>query len=152
MLYNKNYKIKFKTIKVEGRNNIVKETLEFLKDCGTFYLATDENGQPRVRPFGAVCEFENKIYIVTNNQKPVYNQMMSNPKVEMSGMDKGKWIRVKCEVELDERREARVAMLEANPSLSRMYNADDNLMVVFKLNNVTSTICSFTEEPQVHTF
>lgn len=70
----------------------------------------------------------------------------------MSGMDKGKWIRVKCEVELDERREARVAMLDANPSLSRMYNADDNLMVVFKLNNVTSTIYSFTEEPQVHTF
>ena len=36
---------------------------EYLKSCGTFYLATDENGQPHVRPFGAVCEFEGKLYI-----------------------------------------------------------------------------------------
>ena len=43
------------------------ETLQFLKECGTFYLATSENGQPHVRPFGAVCEYEGKLYIVTNN-------------------------------------------------------------------------------------
>ena len=47
----------------------MKEVYEFLKNCGTFYLATEENGQPHVRPFGAVCEFEGKLYIVT----PLYN-------------------------------------------------------------------------------
>lgn len=46
--------------------------------CGTFYPATDEEGQPPVRPFGAVCEFEGKLYIVTNNQMKVYNQMKKN--------------------------------------------------------------------------
>ncbi len=51
---------------------------EFLKKCGTFYLATEENGQPHVRPFGAVCMFEGKLYIVTNNQKKVYLQMIKN--------------------------------------------------------------------------
>ena len=39
---------------------MMKEAYEFLKNCGTFYLATEEHGQPHVRPFGAVCEFEGK--------------------------------------------------------------------------------------------
>ena len=30
----------------------MQEVYEFLKKCGTYYLATDEGGQPRVRPFG----------------------------------------------------------------------------------------------------
>ena len=38
---------------------------DFLKECGTYYLATDDNGQPRVRPFGTVNEFEGKLYIQT---------------------------------------------------------------------------------------
>ena len=74
--------------------------------------ATEENGQPHVRPFGAVCEFEGKLYIVTNNQKKVYQQMLKNGKVEICGMNKGKWIRVEGTVKEDLRREARVAMIE----------------------------------------
>ena len=128
------------------------ETLQFLKDCGTFYLATSENGQPHVRPFGAVCEYEGKLYIVTNNQKKVYQQMMTNPKVEICGMNKGRWIRVEGEVELDQRREARVAMMEDNhAALSGMYTVDDNLMVVFRFIHATATIYSFTSEPEIYT-
>ncbi len=131
----------------------MKETLEFLKSCGTFYLATVDGDQPRVRPFGAVCEFEGKLYIVTNNQKDVYNQMLANGKVEICGMSKGKWIRVAGTAKLDDRREARVAMMDANTAaLSSMYTVDDNLMVVLYLENVTSTIYSFTEEPKTFTF
>ena len=40
----------------------MKETMEFLKKAGTFYLATCQGDQPRVRPFGALCEFEGKLY------------------------------------------------------------------------------------------
>ena len=82
---------------------MLNEVLEFLRNCGTFYLATDDDGRPRVRPFGAVAEFEEKLYIVTNNQKDVYQQMKKNPKVEISGMSKGKWIRVSGTVEEDTR-------------------------------------------------
>ena len=129
----------------------MKEALKFLQDCGTFYLATDDNGQPRVRPFGAVAEFEGKLYITTNNQKNVYHQMLKNPKVEMSGTIGGQWIRVTGEVKEDTHREARVAMLDANPSLSGMYSADDGLMTVFYFTSGTATICSFTEEPKTFT-
>lgn len=129
------------------------EVLEFLKSCGTFYLATSEDGQPHVRPFGAVCEFDGKLYIVTNNQKKVYQQMKKNGKVEICGMHKGKWIRVEGEVTEDLRREARVAMMDANTSaLKSMYTVDDNLMTVFCFERGTATICSFTADPVVIEF
>lgn len=128
----------------------MKEVLEYLKSCGTFYLATDENGQPHVRPFGAVCEFEGKLYIVTNNQKNVYRQMKANGKVEICGMHKGTWIRVEGEVKEDTRREARVAMMDDNKAaLSSMYTVDDNLMTVFCFEHGTATIYSFTAEPKI---
>jgi len=41
------------------------EVYEFLKSCGVYYLATVEGNQPRVRPFGTVDVFENKLYIQT---------------------------------------------------------------------------------------
>ena len=126
----------------------MKEILEFLRECGTFYLATTERDQPRVRPFGVVCEFEGKLYIATTNKKDVYNQMLKNPKIEICGMnkDEDKWMRVAGEVELDEHREARVAMMEANKSLENMYNVDDNLFVVLSFKNAKATLYSFTEE------
>jgi len=131
----------------------MKETLEYLKSCGTFYLATSENGQAHVRPFGAVCEYESKLYIVTNNQKKVYQQMKKNGKVEICAMHKGTWIRVEGEVKEDLRREARVAMMEANKaSLSSMYTVDDNLMTVFAFEHGTATIYSFTAEPKIMEF
>lgn len=131
----------------------MKEVLEFLKACGVFYLATNEGNQPRVRPFGAVCGFEDKLYIVTNNQKKVYSQMQKNPKIEISGMWKGSWIRLEAEAIHDSRREARVAMLEDNSAaLSNMYNADDALMEVFYLKNAKASICSFSEGPKEFQF
>ena len=94
------------------------EVYAFLKKNSTFYLATDEGGQPRVRPFGAIAMFEGKLYIITSNQKDVYKQMMKNPKVELSTMDAdGTWLRVAAEAVTDGRREARAHMLEENPML-----------------------------------
>lgn len=129
------------------------EVMEYLKACGTFYIATSEDGQPHVRPFGAVCAFDGKLYIVTNNQKKVYRQMKANGKIEICGMHKGTWMRVEGEVKEDLRREARVAMMEANTAaLEKMYTVDDNLMTVFCFEHGTATIYSFTSEPKVIEF
>lgn len=132
----------------------MEEVVKFLRDCNIFYLATAEgNGQPHVRPFGAVCVYEGKLYIGTNNQKKVFDQMKKNPKIEISGMADGKWIRLEAEAVHDARREARVAMMEDNEKiLGGMYNVDDGLMEVFCLQNVTAAICSFTAEPEVYKF
>lgn len=131
----------------------MKRTLNYLKEIGTFYLATCEGEQARVRPFGAVCEFEGKLYIVTNNQKKVYQQLISSPKIEICGMRGETWLRIEAEAVHDTRREARVAMLEDNQeTLSSLYAVDDNVMEVLYLKNATATFASFTDEPQVTTF
>lgn len=130
----------------------MEKVLQFLKDCGTFYLATVDNDQARVRPFGAVCGYNGKLYITTNNQKPVYRQMKADPKVEISGMVGGSWLRLAANAVEDPSWEARVAMLEANPGLSGMYSADDGLMVVFSLENAEAQFCSFTSAPEIVRF
>ena len=123
-----------------------------LKKCGVFYLATVEGDQPRVRPFGAVCGFEGKLYIITSNQKKVFDQMQKNQKVEFCGMSEGKWLRLSAEVIRDTRIEAKKAMLEDNPSLRGMYSEDDDIMEVLYLKNAEASLCSFTEEPEIWMF
>lgn len=126
----------------------MKEVMDFLNRCKPFYLATADGDKPQVRPFGAVCEFEGKLYLVTSNQKDVFHQMKKNPHVAISGMDGDKWIRLRGQVEEDTRREARVAMLEANKDiLSGIYTADDQIMTVFRFVEGNASICSFTEQP-----
>ena len=76
----------------------MEQILKFLQDAGTWYIATDDHGQPRVRPFGAQAIINGKLYIATNNTKDVYKQILENPKVEISGMAGGKWIRFNGEL------------------------------------------------------
>ena len=125
------------------------KALVFLQESGTFYLATTEGDQPKVRPFGAVFEYEGKLYIVTNNTKKCFKQMQQNPKVEISGMNKrGQWIRITGEVANDDRREVKEVALEAVPSLKSMYSIDDGIFAVLYFTKGTATISSFTAEPE----
>ena len=126
----------------------MKEVYEFLKSAGTYYLATVEGDQPRVRPFGTVDLFEDKIYIQTGLVKPVAKQMAANPKVEISAMAGGKWIRLAAEAVLDDRVEAQEHMLDAYPNLRGMYQPGDGNIAVYYLKNATAQICSFTEAPK----
>lgn len=130
----------------------MKRVYDFLKECGTFYLATVDGDQPRVRPFGAVDVFEDKIYIQTGNIKPVFKQMAANPKVEICGMAGGAWIRIEAKAVRDDRIEARRHMLDANPTLRRMYAEDDGNCEVLYLKDAVATISSFTAEPEVIKF
>lgn len=125
----------------------MKEVYDFLKKCGVFYIATVDGDQPRVRPFGALNIFEDKLYIQTGKVKNVAKQMEANPKVEISAFTEGKWIRLTGEVVEDSRREAKVSMLDANPELKGMYSADDDNTEVLYFKNVKASINSFTEEP-----
>ena len=131
----------------------IQEVYEYLKACGTFYLATAEGDQPRVRPFGAVDLYEGKLYLQTGNVKPVFAQMKANPKIELCGMaDEGTWIRVTAQAVQDDRMEARQHMLNANPTLKRMYAADDGNCEVVYLRNAAAQFCSFTAPPRTVQF
>ena len=120
---------------------------DFLKKCGTYYLATTEGDQPRVRPFGTVDIFEGKLYFQTGKIKPVANQLKANPKIEISGMADGKWIRLTAEAVLDDNVPAQEHMLEAYPELKGLYKPGDGNTEVYYLKNARAFICSFTEKP-----
>ena len=130
----------------------MEEVYEFLKKCGTFYIATIDGNKPRVRPFGVVNVFEGKLYIQTGKVKNVSKQIEINHNVEICCFMDGKWLRIECEAIRDERREAKVSMLDSNPMLKNMYSADDDNTEVLYLNNAKATFYSFTEEPKIINF
>ena len=125
---------------------------KFLKEAETYYLATVEGDQPRVRPFGTAHIFEGKLYLQTGKSKNVSKQIHTNPKVEICAFKNGEWLRVAGELVEDPRREAKVSMLEAYPSLQSMYSPDDENTEVFYIKNATATFSSFTAAPEVVTF
>ena len=127
----------------------MKEVQEFLKEAGVYYLATVDNGKPRVRPFGTIEIFEDKLYIQTGKSKDVYKQILDNPNVELCAFKDGKWIRLSGELVPDDRVEAKKDMLDKNPSLRGMYNENDDNTIVLYFRNAKAVISSFTEEERV---
>ena len=123
------------------------EVYEFLKKCGTYYLATVEGDQPRVRPFGTVDIFEDKLYIQTGKSKDVSKQIQANPKVELCAFAGGKWLRVAGRLVRDDRVEAKRHMLDSYPQLKAMYSAEDDNTEVLYFTDATATFSSFTEAP-----
>ena len=126
--------------------------VKFLKDAGTYYLATVDGDQARVRPFGTVNVFEGKVYIQTGKSKDVSKQIHANPKVEICAFMNGEWLRVAGKLVEDDRREARQSMLDAYPQLQAMYSADDGNTEVFYFEDATATFSSFTAAPEVVKF
>ena len=125
---------------------------KFLKEAGTYYLATVDGDQPRVRPFGTVNIFDGKLYIQTGKMKDVSKQIHKNPKVEICAFGQGKWVRVAGELVRDDRIEAKKSMLDAYPSLQNMYSAEDDNTEVLYFKNATATFSSFTSAPKTITF
>ena len=125
---------------------------DFLKKAGTYYLATVEGDQPRVRPFGTAHIFEGKLYIQTGKIKPVSRQLAANPKAEICAFTGGEWIRIAGELVEDDRVEAKKSMLDAYPNLRGMYNENDDNTQVLYFQNATATISSFSSAPETITF
>ena len=120
---------------------------EFLKKCGTYYLATNENGAPRVRPFGTVCIYNDKLYIQTGKSKPVYRQIIECPTVEICAFDGSSWIRLSGTLVPDEDVAAKKYMLDLYPMLRGMYDENDDNTIVLYFKDATAVISSFTAAP-----
>lgn len=130
----------------------MKRVHDFLKKAETYYLATVEGDQPRVRPFGTINEFEGKLYIQTGKIKPTSRQLAANPKAELCAFCDGTWLRVACVLVEDDRFEARKSMLDAYPVLRSMYDENDGNTQVFYLKNCVATFSSFAKAPETVEF
>jgi len=127
----------------------MQRVVDFLKEAETYYLATVDGDQPRVRPFGTINAFEGKLYIQTGKIKDVSKQIHANPKVELCAFKDGRWLRLSGKLVEDDRIEAKQSMLDAYPSLQGMYKADDGNTEVFYFEDATAVFSSFTSEPEV---
>ncbi len=126
----------------------MQEIYEFLKECGTYYLATVDGDQARVRPFGTIDMFDGRLTIQTGRSKEVSKQILANPKIEICAFNGKSWLRVSALAVEEPRLEAQKHMLEAYPSLQRMYQPGDGNTQIFALEKGTAVFSSFTEEPR----
>ena len=126
----------------------IEKVCQFLDEVHTYYLATVEGDQPRVRPFGTILLYKDRLYIETGKVKTVSKQLAANPKAEICAFNGTKWLRVAGELVNDDDRDAKVAMLEKMPNLKAMYSPDDNNMQMLYFKNAEATFSSFTEAPE----
>ena len=130
----------------------LEEVLNFLDEAKTYYLATVDGDQPRVRPFGTALVYEDRLYIQTGKVKNVSKQITQNPKIEICAFDGTSWIRIQAKAINDDRIQAKQHMLDNYPELQKMYKADDNNTQVLYLKDVTATFYSFGKEPKIVKF
>ena len=99
-------------------------TMEELKDKigGVFYFATVEGDAPRVRPFGFMMVFEEKLYFGCGTHKAACRELLENPNAEICAFNKGTFVRVRGRAVFDDRPEVQEAMYAAAPFLKESYN------------------------------
>ena len=130
----------------------MKEILDFLNECGTYFLATIDNDKPRVRPFGTIMIYENHLYIQTGKRKEVSKQISKNPNVEICAFKDGKWVRISGKLKRDERIEAKKAMLDMYPYLRNMYDENDDNTEVLYFESGEAVFASFGGVPKTIRF
>ena len=125
---------------------------EFLQKAHTFYVATTEGDQPRVRPFGIAHIIDGKLCIMTGKKKPVSKQIAENPKVEICACVDAKWVRIAGELAEMDSDKARQKMLDAYPFMKKNYAADDGNMQLLYFKKAVATFDSFSGEHEVIEF
>lgn len=70
------------------------EVFAFLKECGAFFIITDNNGAPAGRPFNSMIADGNDLIIGVSNAKDIYRQLKANSRIQIVSLSGGnKWIR-----------------------------------------------------------
>lgn len=129
----------------------VKRVHEFLEDAKTYYLATVENDQPRVRVYGTVLLFEESLYIMAFRRTNAVDQLKANPKAEIATF-KGKQLRMVCRLVEDDRQEVKDAMAEKMPSLKEVAGEKNQNFVMLRVTEATATIADMAGHSETFSF
>ncbi len=130
----------------------LEKVLAFLDDAQTYYLATVDGDQPRVRPFGTALLYDGRLYIQTGKVKAVSRQLAANPKAEICAFKDGCWLRLSGTLVNDDSRAVKAAMLDKMPMLRSMYSEDDDNTQVLYFKDAEATFSSFTQPPETFRF
>lgn len=129
------------------------EVLPILLDpSAVAYLATVDEGKPRVRPWGApyLAEKTGRMYFSTSSTKAVYRQLLDNPYVEYSKTTADNvWIRVSGEIRFDDDPAIKEEIFRHEPFLSNIYQSLDNpVFKLFYLEQAKVTVDDYSPKPQ----
>ena len=130
----------------------MEKVYNFIKECNTYYIATLDGNQPRVRPFGTIHIFDGRLYIQTGKKKRIAEQLAQNPKAELCCFNGKEWIRLSGELIPDESMKAKKSMLDAYPELRSMYDENDTNTIVYYFRNATAYLSSFSAPEEVIKF
>lgn len=113
---------------------------------GPYFVATVENGHPRVRPFGLVLEYRGRLYFGVGDQKASYRQLLAQPTVEISAVDGEKnWLRLRGEVVFDEDPALLEKIFERKPHLKAQYSGENGpRLKPFYIQNGTAEIADLS--------
>ena len=129
----------------------IQKVYDFLEKAGTFYLATVEDGQPRVRPYGAMLFFEDKIYIMAFGKTNATRQIAANPKAEICAF-KGQTLRIECELVEDNRPEVGKALVNKMPVLKPALGENGENGVMYYLKDAKADFFKMMELEESVTF
>lgn len=129
----------------------IKKVYDFLESAKTFYLATVEGDQPRVRPYGAMLFFEDKIYIMAFGKTNATRQIAANAKAEICAF-KGKTLRIECTLVEDNRPEVGKALVDKMPVLKPALGENGENGVMYYLKDATATFYKMMEVDETVTF
>ncbi|MDR0571761.1 MAG: pyridoxamine 5'-phosphate oxidase family protein [Rickettsiales bacterium] len=121
------------------------KVVKFLQEAKTFYIATVDGEQARVRPFGVAANIDGKVSICTGSEKNVYKQIQKNPRVEISAMtDDGRWIRLYGSLVDNTTTINQGKIFEVMPSLRNMYKNNLSTFRVLSFNSGRAIIQDFS--------
>ncbi|MBQ7279904.1 MAG: pyridoxamine 5'-phosphate oxidase family protein [Bacteroidales bacterium] len=129
----------------------IKKVYDFLEDAKTFFLATADGDQPRVRPYGAMMFFEGKIYIMAFGKTNATRQIAANNKAELCAF-KGRTLRIECQLVEDNRPEVGKALVDKMPVLKPALGENGENGVMYYLKNATATFYKMMEVDEVVKF
>lgn len=126
----------------------MEEVKKFLKENRLGFLASVDNGKPRVRPWGFMLEEKGRFYFCTNTTKDVYKQLKKVPYIEFSCTNKefNMWLRLSGQITFSDDRKMKEKIIESNDPLKNLYKSADNpIFTIFYLEHGAASIWSFSE-------
>ena len=97
---------------------------DFLKECGSFFVLTINGDYPAGRPFGAVMEVGEDLYLSTNDMNQAHKQMREHENIQIVAKKptSREWIRITGIVEECDDTDLKQRMLEECPVLKQRFS------------------------------
>ena len=116
----------------------IKSCIDFTNENKLCYLATTENGEPRVRALGFWFADESGFYFQTGAMKAMYRQLQDNPQVEACFFKQdnmtGQMLRIAGKIEFVDDMKLKERVMEERPFLKKFgLTAQDPNLIVFRL-------------------